>query len=332
MIILPVAFLLEFYIGSIRYKLHPLNIMGKIAFFLEKVFYSVSDDFLSGLLFNLAAIFLIIVVFAVIDIITIKISIFLFYSFSVYILLSFLSTGGLKYEGMKIYRFLKANDIESARKALMSLAGRDSHNLNLSEISRAVIESIAENTGDGMGSVVFYFTIGLIFGLLYKPFQMPFAVALGIAFAVIYKSVNLMDSLVGYRNKKYEKFGSFSARLDDALNYIPFRITAFFMLLSTLIYSSYDIKEALKSWVKFRKNHPSPNGGQLESVIAGALRIKLGGINHYGGVESKRPVMGFENYGAASKENIIDTIHVMELTSVLLVIFYTLLPAIAFFV
>ncbi|HEC24730.1 MAG TPA: hypothetical protein ENI54_01740, partial [bacterium] len=199
----------------------------------------------------------------------------------------------------------------------------------------AVIESVAENTGDGTGSVFFYFTIGLIFGLS-EPFQMPFAVALGTAFAVIYKSVNLMDSLVGYRNKKYEKFGSFSARLDDALNYIPFRITAFFMLLSTLICSScnirYNIKEALKSWFKFRKNHPSPNGGQLESVIAGALQIKLGGINHYGGVESKRPVMGFENYGAASKDNIIDTIHIMELTSVLLVIFYTLLPAVAIFI
>ena len=140
--------------------------------------------------------------------------------------------------------------------------------------------------------------------------------------------------MVGYRNEKYEKFGKFSARLDDALNYIPFRITAYFMILSVFILnitsSKYHNKDGFKSWFKFRKSHPSPNGGQLESVMAGALHIKLGGTNFYGGVESKRPIMGFENYGKANENSIISAIRIMELTSVLLVIFYTLIIVCAY--
>ncbi|MHB1665130.1 MAG: adenosylcobinamide-phosphate synthase CbiB [bacterium] len=327
---LPLAFLLEFYIGGIRYKIHPLNIMGQIAGFLEKIFYRTSNSFFSGALFNILTIFIIVTIFAGIDFITIKISIFLFYFFSIFILLSFLSAGGLKHESMKIYRLLKANDIDGARKNLLSLAGRDSNNLDISEISRSVVESVAENTGDGIGSVIFYFTAGLIIGFFALTFikTTEILTAFGIISAVIYKTVNLLDSMVGYRNAKYEKFGKFSARLDDALNYIPFRITAYFMLLSVfilnIISNKYHNKDGFKSWFKFRKSHPSPNGGQLESIMAGALHIKLGGTNFYGGAESKRPIMGFENYGRANENNIISAVRIMELTSFLLIIIYTL--------
>jgi adenosylcobinamide-phosphate synthase len=333
---LPLAFLLEFYIGGIRYNFHPLNIMGQIAGFLEKIFYHISNSFFSGALFNIFTILIIGTVFAGIDFIAIKISIFLFYFFSIFILLSFLSAGGLKHESIKIYRLLKANDIDGARKNLRSLAGRDSNNLDISEISRSVVESVAENTGDGIGSVIFYFTAGLIIGFFALTFikTTEILVAFGIIGAVIYKTANLLDSMVGYRNAKYEKFGKFSARLDDALNYIPFRITAYVMLLSVfilnIISNKYHNKGGFKSWFKFRKSHPSPNGGQLESIMAGALHIKLGGTNFYGGVESKRPIMGFENYGRANENSIISAVRIMELTSAILVIFYTLVIALIF--
>ncbi len=310
--------------------------MGQIAGFLEKIFYRISNSFFSGTLFNIFTIFIIGTIFAGIDFITINISVFLFYFFSIFILLSFLSTGGLKHESVKIYRLLKADDINGARKNLLSLAGRDSSNLDISEISRTVVESVAENTGDGIGSVIFYFTAGLIIGFFALTFikTTEILVAFGIIGAVIYKTANLLDSMVGYRNEKYEKFGKFSARLDDALNYIPFRITAYFMILSVFILnitsSKYHNKDGFKSWFKFRKSHPSPNGGQLESVMAGALHIKLGGTNFYGGVESKRPIMGFENYGKANENSIISAIRIMELTSVLLVIFYTLIIVCAY--
>lgn len=340
---LPLAFLLEFYVGGFQYKFHPLNVMGRIAGFLEKIFYSISNGFFAGMLFNILTILLIGTIFAAVDFMTIKISAFLFYSFSTYILLSFLSTGGLSHESIKIYKLLKTNDIDGARKNLSSLAGRDSNNLDIPEIARAVIESIAENAGDGVGSVIFYFTTGLLVGLFiinrffYNTNTPELPVIFGIMSVVIYKSANLLDSLVGYRNKKYEKFGKFSARLDDVLNYIPFRITAYYMFLSIFIlsiisnnYNNYHVKEGFKSWSKFRKSHPSPNGGQLESIMAGALNVKLGGTNYYGGVKSKREIIGFECYDPANKESIISAARIMGLTSIILVVFYTLL-IIAFF-
>jgi adenosylcobinamide-phosphate synthase len=336
LLLFPSAFIIEFYAGSLKYKFHPLNIMARAAVYLEKLFYSVSNGFISGLFFNISTILAISVVFAGISFAAFNISPLLFYAVSLYILSSFLSAGGLRYESLNIYRLLKSKDIAGAQKDLLSLAGRDGGNLCASEISRAVVESVSENTGDGIGSVIFYFSAGLISGLILKSAINYYTgtaeiVFFGVLSAVIYKSVNLLDSLVGYKSEKYEKFGKFSARLDDAANYIPFRLTSFFMLLSVIILSftlnkskkRYYLIDGLRSWVRFRKSHPSPNGGQLESITAGALKIKLGGVNYYGGVESKRPVIGFENYEPAGKESIIDAVRIMELTSILLIIFYT---------
>lgn len=344
LLLFPSAFIIEFYAGSFKYKLHPLNIMGRIAVYLEKPFYSFSNKFISGILFNIFTVFTISVIFSAISCIFINISPLLSYVFFLYILTSFLSAGGLRYESLKIYNLLEDGGIKAARKNLPSLAGRDSENLNSSEISRAVVESVSENTGDGIGSVIFYFSAGLILGLILKPAINYTGAAeivfFGVLSAVIYKSINLLDSLVGYKSEKYEKFGKFSARLDDAANYIPFRLTSFFMLLSVIILSftlnkskkRYYPADGLRSWIRFRKSHPSPNGGQLESITAGALKIKLGGVNYYGGVESKRPVIGFENYEPAGEESIIDAVIIMELTSILLIIFYaaTLICIISF--
>ncbi len=353
-IILAASFLLELYTGKLKYKFHPLNIMGFIAVSLEKFFNSKSKfipAFTSGVLFNLIAVFTLSLLFSFILSSAFVFYPPLFYILSVYIFASFMSVGGLRYESLKIYNLIKSSDINGARKNLISLAGRDAHNLDESEISRAVIESVAENTGDGIGSLIFYFFAGAaIMKLLSMHFfyklklylpSLPLftvggyynihifaAVFCGIIFSVIYKSVNLLDALVGYRNDKYEKFGKFSARLDDALNYIPFRITAFFMALSVFILSvilkanRFDFIETIKSFLSFRKNHPSPNGGQLESIAAGAFKIRLGGLNFYGGVKSERPPIGFGNYSAPSYKNIPDMVKIMELTSVLLVFFY----------
>ena len=342
LILFPSAFIIEFYTGSFKYKFHPLNIMGRIAVYLEKPFYSFSNKFISGILYNIFTVFTISIIFSAVSFLFINISPLLFYVFSLYILASFLSAGGLRHESIKIYNQLKNGGIKSARKGLQSLAGRDSGNLNSSEISRAVVESVSENTGDGIGSVVFYFTAGIISGLILKHYvskhmQVSGIVFSGVLFAAIYKTANLLDSLTGYKDEKYEKFGKFSARLDDVLNFIPFRITALFMLLSVFILSvalnkpkkAYNIKDAVLSFIKFRKSHPSPNGGQLESITAGALKIKLGGVNYYGGVESKRPVIGFENYGLAVIRNIPDAVNIMELASILIIIFYAAITACA---
>ncbi|MGC8554758.1 MAG: adenosylcobinamide-phosphate synthase CbiB [Candidatus Acidulodesulfobacterium sp.] len=330
----PLAFIIEFYSGFLKYKLHPLNIMGRIALYIEKLFYKLPYKIISGIFFNVITVLVISAVFSAASFIILYISPLLFYIFSLYILASFLSAGGLRYEALKIYKMLKTGDINGARENLPSLAGRDSKNLNSSEISRAVVESVSENTGDGIGSVAFYFTLGGIIGLVLskhyletKSLRIYFIIFFGVLSAVIYKTANLLDSIVGYRNKKYEKFGKFSARLDDVLNFIPFRISALFMMLSIAILSitlnNYNLKDSILSFIKFRKNHPSPNGGQLESVTAGSLNIKLGGINYYGGAESRRPVIGFEKYNPPDAENIIETIIIMESSSIITALVYT---------
>ena len=338
-LLFPLAFIIEFYSGFIKYNLHPLNIMGRIALFIKKLFYRFSNKIISGIFFNVITIIVISAIFSAASFMIFYIFPLLFYAFALYIIASFLSAGGLRHESFKIYKMLKNGDIKGARENLSSLAGRDNENLNPSDISRAVVESVSENTGDGIGSIVFYFTLGAIIGLLLlkkyselKSLQVYFIIFFGVLSAVIYKTANLLDSIVGYRNEKYEKFGKFSARLDDVVNFLPFRVTAFFMLLAILILSialnkykntkAYNIKDAALSFIKFRKNHPSPNGGQLESIAAGALNIKLGGINYYGGVESKRPVIGFENYRLPEKQNIIEIIRIMELSSILTAVFY----------
>ena len=335
--IAPLAFVVEYLTGYLRYKSHPLNIIGLIAMFLKKKFYKLPKGIISGIFFNLATIICVSILFLFSSLLIYLLSDVLFYIFCVYILSSFLSTGGLKHEALKIYKMLKVDDIKGARNNLSSLAGRDANNLDGSEISRAVVESVSENTGDGIGSIMFYFTVGLLTGYI-ASFNCPIeiqhvkiaaALFLGLLSAVIYKTVNLLDSIIGYKNEEYEKFGKFSARLDDVLNFIPFRITALFMILSTLILSitlkNYNVKDAVLSFIKFRKKHPSPNGGQLESVTAGALNIKLGGVNYYGGVESRRPVIGFENYKNPNAENIIETVKIMEVSSVFIAVFYTAL-------
>ena len=345
-ILFSAAFLLEIYIGRFKYKMHPLNLMGGIAVFFEGLsslnfINFIFGGIISGIVFNFFTVLTITLFFSTLCLLAVIISPLLFYLLSVYILASFISTGGLKYESINIYKLLRTGDIDGARKNLSSLAGRDGYNLDTSEISRAVVESVSENTGDGIGSVIFYFSVGIIAGLLLERYfsiitaGIPVVVFCGVILSVIYKSINLLDSLVGYKNEKYKKFGKFSARLDDVLNYVPFRITAFFMLLTTIILSFtlnksktkniYYAKDALKSFIGFRKSHPSPNGGQLESIMAGALNIKLGGVNFYGGIENRRPVIGFDYYGKAGKENIRDAVKIMELTSVLLIIFYAII-------
>lgn len=326
-----IAFLLEYLIvGGIQYRYHIVNLMGYISGLTERVFYGISGNFLSGLIFNVSTLLIISGIFMILSFIIVKISIYLFYAFFIYAVSSFISTGGLKHAAMEVYNKLKDNNITDARKNLISLAGRDGETLDMSEISRAAIESIAENTGDGIGSVFFYIAAGFLIGWWIKSgegnWSVSFPLVFALTFAVIYKTANLMDSLVGYKNERYMRFGKFSAKLDDMLNYIPFRLTAFFMILSVVILrvfsKNYDIKNALKSWKKFKNLHPSPNAGQLESVMAGSLRIKLGGINYYGGKISKRPVIGFEYYGRAGKEDILRGIRIMELTSLIILIFY----------
>jgi len=181
----------------------------------------------------------------------------------------------LKVESMKVFHSLKNGDIEGARKNLSHLVGRDTHNLTEQEIVKATVETVSENLSDGVIAPLTFICIG------------------GAPLAAAYKAVNTLDSMVGYRNKDFEYFGKFAARLDDVVNFIPARISALLMILGS-VFVGMDTKRACKIYLRDRKNHRSPNSAQTESVCAGALGLRLGGDHHYSGVLVSKPTIGDE--------------------------------------
>ena len=186
-----------------------------------------------------------------------------------------LAAKSLRVESMKVHDALLNEGLLAGRKAVSMIVGRDTENLSKEEVVKAAVETVAENTSDGVIAPLLYtFLFGPVGGM-------------------IYKSINTMDSMIGYKNKRYEDFGFFAAKLDDAVNFIPARISALFMILSAfLLGKGYSGKGAYKSFRKFRFNSPSPNSAQTESACAGALGLTLGGDAVYFGKLSHKPLIG----------------------------------------
>lgn len=179
----------------------------------------------------------------------------------------------LKDESMKVYDALKADDLPGARKAVSMIVGRDTQKLNREGVAKAAVETVAENTSDGVIAPMLYMLIG------------------GPALGWFYKAVNTMDSMIGYRNDRYLYFGRFAARMDDVLNFIPARLSALLMILSCRM-ARLDGKEAWRIFRRDRYNHASPNSAQTEAVMAGALHVQLAGDAWYFGELHKKKTIG----------------------------------------
>ena len=176
-------------------------------------------------------------------------------------------------ETMKVYEKLKKDDLVGARKAVSYLVGRDTEHLTKEEVAKATVETIAENTSDGVIAPLFFIAIG------------------GAPLGMAYKAINTLDSMVGYRNETYEYLGKCSARCDDLVNLIPARISALLMVgVSVLL--GYDGRKAMEVYARDRYKHLSPNSAQTESVVAGALNIQLGGTHTYFGKPVVKPTIG----------------------------------------
>ena len=184
-----------------------------------------------------------------------------------------MATKSLKKESMKVYDRLKAGDLAGARKEISYLVGRDTQELDESEIARADVETIAENTADGIVAPLFFIAIG------------------GAPLGFAYKAVNTLDSMVAYRNEELINLGSFSARLDDVCNFIPARLAAFMMILAAGLLR-LDFRGAVRIFLRDRYKHLSPNSAQTEAVAAGALGIRLGGTHTYFGKPVVKPEIG----------------------------------------
>ncbi len=186
-----------------------------------------------------------------------------------------LAAKSLKDESMKVFFALESGSVEDARKAVSMIVGRDTDRLDEKGIVRAAVETVAENTSDGVIAPMIYTFIG------------------GPVLGFIYKAINTMDSMVGYRNERYEYFGWAAAKLDDAANFLPARISALFMILAAYTGGSrFSGRGALRIFIRDRYNHKSPNSAQTESACAGALGLRLGGDSYYFGKLVSKPCIG----------------------------------------
>lgn len=186
-----------------------------------------------------------------------------------------LATKSLRVESMKVYKCLKQESLEAARKAVSMIVGRDTAALDEVGVARAAIETVAENTSDGVIAPMLYTALG------------------GPVLGFLYKAVNTMDSMIGYKNDKYLYFGRAAAKLDDIVNYIPARISAYLMILAAFMSGKrFDGRNAFKIYKRDNRKHASPNSAQTEAVCAGALGIQLAGAASYFGKIVKKPYIG----------------------------------------
>lgn len=181
----------------------------------------------------------------------------------------------LEVESMKVYKSLKEEGLAAARKAVSMIVGRDTQVLDETGVAKAAIETVAENTSDGVIAPMLYTALG------------------GPVFGFVYKAINTMDSMVGYKNDRYLYFGRAAAKLDDAANYLPARICAFLMIGCAFIGGKeFDGRRAFRIYKRDNRKHASPNSAQTEAVCAGALGIQLAGDASYFGKVVKKPYIG----------------------------------------
>ncbi len=203
----------------------------------------------------------------------------------------------LQVESSKVWKQLTVGNLEEARKAVSMIVGRDTEHLTEEGVAKAAIETVAENTSDGVIAPMLYTALG------------------GPVLGFLYKAVNTMDSMVGYKNEKYLHFGRAAAKLDDVVNYLPARISALLMIGAAFVSGkSYSGRQAWRIWRRDNRKHASPNSAQTESVCAGALGIRLAGDASYFGKVVKKPYIG-DATRAVEPEDIRRTNRLMNRTA-----------------
>ena len=212
-----------------------------------------------------------------------------------------------------------AIDLETARKQVSTIVGRDTEQLNEAGIVRACVESVAENMSDGIVAPLFWAVIGAVCGQLFNGSP----VIWGTTAAMLYKAVNTMDSMFGYKNERYLQFGSCAARLDDVINFLPARISGLSLVLAALACRPAcrsDMKNSFRVLVRDRQQHSSPNSGWPEAAMAGALGIQLGGESSYFGQPAEKPTIG-DSFTSPQAHHIFQA-NTLVLTASLLCLFF----------
>ncbi|MDU5105606.1 cobalamin biosynthesis protein [Clostridium sp.] len=296
---LTIGFLLDLIIGDPQNPFHPIRFIGSLCSSLEKIFRKILNNYLkiAGLLTWIFSVVIVYIISSAILKLSFNINYILGIVISGIMIYFTISAKALKVEGLKVIKFLLKDDLEGARKQLSYIVGRDTNSLDKEGILRAVVETIAENMSDGVVAPLFY--AGLF----------------GAPFAFVYKAVNTMDSIFGYKNDKYKDFGYFPAKLDDIFNYIPARITGYLIIIAAFILK-LDYKNSYKIYSRDKYNHSSPNSAHPEAAVAGALGLKLGGANYYFGKLVEKPTIG-DNIKNIDISDVYKTNNILYLVTIL---------------
>ncbi|WP_302640453.1 adenosylcobinamide-phosphate synthase CbiB [uncultured Clostridium sp.] len=293
LVALVMGYILDLIFGDPYWMPHPVRFIGNLISILEKVIRrfmpkTKRGEYIGGIILTVMVVSISMVIPLVIILMAKSINTYLALTVETFMCYQILATKSLKVESMKVYDELAKNDLPSARKAVSMIVGRDTKDLTFSGVAKAAVETVAENTSDGIIAPMIFIAIG------------------GAPMGFLYKAINTMDSMVGYKNEKYMNFGRFAAKLDDVVNYLPARISAYQMILSSF-FLRYDYKNAFKIYKRDRYNHASPNSAQTESVCAGALDVQLAGNAYYFGKLYEKPTIGDDireiNYDDIKKAN-----------------------------
>lgn len=280
------GFVLDLLIGDPHFIPHPVRLIGSLISFCDKRLncdagYNISEKKLNlikykrGMLLAFTVIFATFAMSVIIIVAAYSINLYAGVIAEAVMTWQILATKCLRVESMRVYDALRTDGVDAGRRAVSMIVGRDTSVLDAAGVTRAAVETIAENTSDGVIAPMLYTAIG------------------GPALGFVYKAVNTMDSMLGYKNDKYMYFGRFAARLDDVVNFIPARISAYLMIAAAFIGGrQLDGKNAYRIFKRDRFNHASPNSAQTESVCAGALRVQLAGDAVYFGKLVKKKYIG----------------------------------------
>jgi len=271
------GFITDIFIGD-PYRLpHPVRWFGMAIFICEKKLNKGKNRMIKGAVSAISLILIVYMLFYLIERLLnnypsaylIFSSLFVFYGFAGRSLIT---------EALKTEKALSEKGLNAARRQLSCIVGRDTSNLSAGQIRAAVLETLAENLSDGVVAPMFYYFIG------------------GVPLMMAYKMVNTLDSMIGYKNSRYIKFGMFAARIDDIFNFVPARITALLMVLSTFR------KRGVQFIFKYGHKNPSPNAGYPEAALAGILNCRLGGPNIYHGIHINKPYIGINERDITSED------------------------------
>ncbi|AJY76658.1 adenosylcobinamide-phosphate synthase CbiB [Paenibacillus beijingensis] len=281
LLLIAAAIVIDWTVGDPRRIPHPVIMIGKLIAYLERKLRRQEAGYTNnGLLYRggILAVAVLTVSFAVMLGMTVladAIHPWLGYAVTAWFISTTIAVKGLKDAAMLVFRPLMSGDMDEARKYTGYIVSRDTRSLDERGAARAAVETVAENIVDAFLSPLLFAMLG------------------GAPLAMLYRAANTLDSMVGYRSDRYLYFGRVSARIDDALNYIPARLSALLLALSALLLPGMNPWRSLKSAAVFARRHPSPNSGFPEAAAAGAIGIELGGTNVYFGHTSERARMGW---------------------------------------